>query len=250
MNDLLKSLGTTSQQIAQSITSTIGNAFNSIRENIVRAITVTGDWKRAISQIGLSIEQSLVGAFVNMAVQWAEKLVIMKVEWLAMRLGMAAADKGVAASSTAALVPLALATSAIWAAPAALATIATFGGAAAAAPMEIAASMAASQGLALASSGGFFPGDPTKARGIFHGDEFVLSAPAVRNLGGGAAVTALHQAALQGPAQAAAAKAMTGGGRTPNIHTYIDKAVFMRAIAPDVEAIAHTVSMKNIRQNA
>jgi hypothetical protein len=131
---------------------------------------------QAIAQIGLNIEQSIVGSIVDMGVRWAEQQSIMLAKWIATKLGMAAADKGVAAANVAALIPIATATSLVWAAPAALAAIATFGGAAAAAPAEIAAAMGITQGIAVAGfdTGGYTsPGRRDQPAGVVHAGEWV-----------------------------------------------------------------------------
>jgi hypothetical protein len=104
-----------------------------------------------------------------------------------------------------------MAQSAVWAAPATLATIASFGGAAAAAPAEIAGSIGMTEALSLASAseGGYFPGDPTKVAGVFHGGEVVFSAPAVQNIGA-ENLLAMHKAALT-PGSPPIAAASAGG---------------------------------------
>jgi hypothetical protein len=178
--------GTLQQNMAHGLTGVISTGLNSVSSNVTRLITGFQGLGQTIRSIAVDIGVTLVQAFVDMGVKW-----------VAQKLMMAAFDKSIAAASVAALVPIALAQSAVWATPATLATIASFGGAALAAPEEMAIAIAAGNGLALASEGGYFPGDPAKPRGIFHGDEFVWSAPAVRAIGAGNLERA-HQAALSG----------------------------------------------------
>ena len=125
------------------------------------------------------------------------------------------ASKTTAAAETAAMIPIAMAQSAIWAGPATLATIASFGGAALAAPLEILAALGESQALALAgfASGGFTGGTEGNVAGIVHGGEFVWSAPAVRNIGVGNLERA-HQAAVTGGGGGASTGGGHGGGVT------------------------------------
>jgi hypothetical protein len=240
----MNQVGTGAQRAAHAITSGIGGAFDSASSHLRAFASGTETLGETISGIGQGIRQSIIGAIVDMGVRWVENLVIMGAQWVATKLGMAAADKGIAAAGVAANVPIALAQSALWAGPATLATIATFGTAAAVAPEEIALAMATTQGLALASEGGFFPGDPAAARGIFHGDEFIFSAPAVRNIGV-ENLTALHAAGRAAPVAAGSLAAAAGGGSSrgapQNHYHFWDRAQLMAAMASDLRGIAHGV---------
>jgi hypothetical protein len=163
---------TLQQSMATGLTGVINSGMQSVENNITKVIQGTETWRKALLNIVTEIEGSVVSSFIQMGVKWVATQIMMAVE-----------GKAVAASSAAAMVPMAMAESEIWAAPAALATIASWGGAAMAAPELVLASMAATEGLALASEGGFFPGDESTPAGIFHGGEYIFSAPAVRNIG-------------------------------------------------------------------
>jgi hypothetical protein len=227
--------GTTAQQIGHGLSSVIGSGLQTVSSQITTAIVRTGDWRQAFANIGLAIEESVIGALVDMGVKY-----------VATKIMMAITDKSVAAASTAALIPLAMATSAIWAGPATLATIASWGGAAAAAPFEIAMAMGLTQGMAIA---GFETGGYTGEQGgIVHKREYVFSAPAVANLGGPAAVDAMHRAALR-PAAAPAMAPLGSGGRqqAQNHYWFFDRAPFAEALAGDMTGIAHEVFNKRAR---
>jgi hypothetical protein len=191
----------TSASIAQTASSLIGGAVNTISQGLTNVIMHAKTLGEAFRDIGSTILTSVVQAIVQMGVQF-----------VATRLMMAVFGKAMAVAELATALPVALATSTMWAGPAALAVMATMGGAAAAAPGEIMASMMATRGLALAESGGYFPGQDGRVAGIFHGNEFVFSAPAVRAIGP-QNLAAMHSAATS----PSAAKAAGGAaGRTGN----------------------------------
>ena len=239
LTELRKSWGTTAEQIAQSISGTIGGALNSVSQNITGVIMGTQSWAQALAKIGLAIETSIISAIVDMGVKYIATKIMMAVVGSSI-------DKSAQATSLAAQVPFALSESTLWAGPATLATIATFGGAAAAAPEAIGGAILATQGLALAETGGYFPGRDGEVAGIFHGNEFIFSAPAVRNLGAGN-LAAMHQAALR-PAGSSAAMGAGGGGgggggrdSARNTHIYLDRSAWLDAVHSDLTGIAHEV---------
>jgi len=243
LTDLQSQVGTTAQRIARSITGTIGGAFDSASQHVTAFLLRTESLGQMIGRIGLNIEQSLVGAIVDMGVRWVEQLALIGAQWVATKLGMAAADKSVAAASVAANVPIAAAQSALWAAPAALATIASFGGAAIAAPGEIAGAMAATAILAALPGfrvGGFVPGAEDQLAGGVHGGEFVFSAPAVRSFGV-ENLSAMHASALRPAASPSFGTAAGAGGSDgpPNLHVYLDRSAYLRAMRSDVRGIFH-----------
>lgn len=247
LTQLQNSFQTVSQQIASGISSTIGNAFQSIDRNLTDAIVKTGNFKNAMFEVGQSIEQSIIGAIVKMGIQWAENLVIMAAKWVATKLGMAAADKATAAASAAAMVPISTALSEVWASPAALATTASWGGAALAAPGFIAESIGMTQGLASAGFelGGWTGGREGQIAGTVHGEEYVFSAPAVRRVGGPATMEAWHQAALgRGTVSTESQSPRTP---PPNVHIYLDKSSYLQAIRGDVSGIAKEVYDRRAR---
>ena len=164
----------TASEPGQQVQNVFTSAFTSIESNINKVITGTETWRKALGNIAVSIESLVLTAFEQMGIKWITTQIMMAVQ-----------GKAIAATSVAAMLPIAAAESEVWAGPATLATIASWGGAALAAPMEIMAAMGASQDLALASGGGFFPGDEGSVRGLFHGNEYVVRAQAVRNIGVG-----------------------------------------------------------------
>jgi hypothetical protein len=179
--------GTLEQQMARGLTGNISNAMNTVTNNLTRLATGMQGLGSTIRGIALDIGVTLVQSFIDMGVKW-----------VANRIMMATVDKSIAATSAAALIPVAMAQSAIWATPATLATIASFGGAAVAAPVSMSAAIAAGHALSMFKVGGFTGfGDDDDAAGLVHKNEFVWSAPAVRAIGAGNLERA-HQAALSG----------------------------------------------------
>lgn len=229
---------------AQSVTTSLqgiaNNGLNSITQNLAHAIVVTGDFNAAFAAIGRTILTELVSALIQMGIRY-----------VATKLLMSAADKAAMAASVATSLPMALTMSQIWATPATLSTIATAGGTAFAAPTEIAIAALTTRGLALAEEGGFFPGNPKEARGIFHGDEFIFSAPAVRNIGADN-LARIHSEARSGSALPASFTSGGGAGggsgdSARNIHIYMDKAAYFNAIKEDVGGVAVEVFEKLAR---
>lgn len=203
--------GTTAQQVAGAIRGTISGAVQSVSQQLTQWVLRAQSFREALGNIRLAIVQEIIGAIVSMGVRWVANLAMMAARWVATRLGLAAAEKSIAAASVAATLPVALAQSALWATPATLATIATFGAAAAAAPGFITASTVATKALALFEAGGYTAGRRGEIAGLVHGEEFVFSAPAVDALGRDS-LASLHAAALAGERPAATAP---GSGATP-----------------------------------
>lgn len=199
--------GTTAEQIAGGIRGTIGTAVDTMGDNITGVLMRSQSLGEAWENIRVAIGQHALSAIVNFGVRW-----------LATKLMLAAADKGIAAASTAALLPIAAAQSAIWAVPATLATIATLGTAAALAPVQIGLAKAAT--LAQSLLPGYAVGGPPRPGKHLawlneEGQEFVFSAPATAALGVDF-LTDLHNSAKD-PARASSSATGTGGrggGRT------------------------------------
>jgi hypothetical protein len=132
-------------------------------------------WGQALAMIGTTILTTIVQSIVQMGVRW-----------VATQILMATVGKSIMAASLAATVPIAAASSAVWATPATLATIASYGAAAAAAPGFIlgAQGMVLAQSLAAFREGGYTgDGNPNDVAGIVHRGEFVVPADAVDRIG-------------------------------------------------------------------
>jgi hypothetical protein len=213
----LMQFGAKAGSIGNQVQNVFTTAFTSIESNLNKVITGTETWRKALTNITVSIESSILTAFEQMGIKWITTQIMMAVQ-----------GKAIAGASAAAMLPIAAVESETWAAPATLATIASFGGAALAAPGEIMAAIAASQGLALASAGGFFPGDEGSVAGMFHGGEYVFSAPAVRNIGAENLDRAHTMAKSGAPAAPAAA-----AGMTQSLHFHDDRNAAFRAAMRD-----------------
>jgi hypothetical protein len=173
--------GTAAQQMATSFKDVFNSAIGTISSGITGLIMGTETWGQALTQIGMTILQTIIQAIVQMGVRW-----------IATQLVMAIAGKSIQASMVAANAPLALASAAIWATPATLATIASYGAAAAAAPAFI----TAAEGITMASSLAMFKeggytgdGDPNAPAGIAHKGEFYFTAPQTKAIGPGKLAT-------------------------------------------------------------
>ncbi|MFA5264916.1 MAG: hypothetical protein WC378_13920, partial [Opitutaceae bacterium] len=90
LTELRNAWGTTSQQIAHNISSVIGGAVNSITSNITSCIMGAQTLGQAFARIGMAIYEAIITAIVEMGVKW-----------VATKIMMAIADKGIAAGSVA-----------------------------------------------------------------------------------------------------------------------------------------------------
>lgn len=144
---------TPAQGMADTITATIGGAFDSLGTNIKGLINGTEDWHDALRNIGQTITGTLINGIVKMFTEWIEQ-----------RALAAIADMGWSTAQGT--------TAAAAAAPgAALTSISSFGVAAVVGIAALVAAMAAFGGFA---QGGFTDDGPTNAvRGIVHAKEWV-----------------------------------------------------------------------------
>ena len=172
---LQNQFGTVAQQMATTFADVFNSAISSISNGITGLIMGTMSWGQALAMIGTTILTTIVQSIVQMGVRW-----------VATQILMATVGKSIMAASLAATVPIALASSAIWATPATLATIASYGSAAAAAPAFIlgAQGMVLAQSLAAFKTGGYTGnGNPNDVAGLVHRGEFVVPADAVERIG-------------------------------------------------------------------
>lgn len=172
---LQNQFGTVAQQMAATFADVFNTAISSISSGITGLIMGTMTWGQALMAIGTTILTTIVQSIVQMGVRW-----------IATQILMATVGKSIMAASLAATMPIAAASSAVWATPATLATIASYGSAAAAAPGFIAGAqgMVLAQSLAAFRSGGYTgDGNPNEVAGIVHRGEFVVPADAVARIG-------------------------------------------------------------------
>ena len=167
--------GTWAQQAASSFASVFHTAISSISNGITGLIMGTKTWGMALREIGVSVMTSIIQSIVEMGVKFVMT-----------QLMMAVFGKALMAAQLAAIGPMAVAASALWAAPATLAAIATAGGAAAAAPGEILAAqgIVAAGSMASFAEGGYTgAGGKYDYAGVVHRGEFVMPASAVSRIG-------------------------------------------------------------------
>lgn len=172
---LQNQFGTVAQQMASTFADVFNSAISSISNGITGLIMGTMSWGQALMMIGTTILTTIVQSIVQMGVRW-----------VATQILMATVGKSIMAASLAATMPIAAASSAVWATPATLATIASYGAAAAAAPGFIlgAQGMVLAQSLAAFKTGGYTgDGNPNDVAGIVHRGEFVVPADAVDRIG-------------------------------------------------------------------
>lgn len=173
-------LGTTSQQVANILTSTLSSAIQTVSGNLADAILGTQTWEDAWNNLVLTIVKGLVQMVIQFGLQQAAMFLIRQIYGKASLLA-AATEAGAAA--------------AIWAPAATAASIATFGGAAGVGLAAFISSMAIGQGVALGLSlggaglGAFREGGYTgaggsgEAAGIVHRREFVFPGDVVDKVG-------------------------------------------------------------------
>lgn len=172
---LQNQFGTVAQQMASTFADVFNSAISSISNGITGLIMGTMSWGQALMMIGTTILTTIVQSIVQMGVRW-----------VATQILMATVGKSIMAASLAATMPIAAASSAVWATPATLATIASYGAAAAAAPGFIlgAQGMVLAQSLAAFREGGYTGnGNPNDVAGLVHRGEFVVPADAVERIG-------------------------------------------------------------------
>lgn len=196
--------------IGQSFTQIVTGFTNSISQNITGLIMQTETWRQALSNVAETLLTSVVGSIVQMATSWMANQLMMAIFGRTLQSGQAAA-----------MVPIAEGISLVWAPAATMVTIATMGAAADAAPIEIMGAVLGTEGIASASSGGYFSGDPGKVRGVFHGGEYIFSAPAVKRYGVDY-LDGLHKSGLSGSSVASSGSHSRGrntsdaGGNRPS----------------------------------
>jgi len=180
---------TQSLEMLPTLAETAGEAIQTVYGGFTNSIygALQGLWNRtmtlgdALRSVAAGFASSMLQAIAQIAAQWVARQIL-----------MATVGKAIAAASVAALIPMAMAQSAIWAAPATLATIASFGAAAAQAPASMAAALAAGQGLAaipgFADGGGVDgPGGPRSDSILarLSDGEYVIPAATVDRFGRG-----------------------------------------------------------------
>ncbi|HWD20518.1 MAG TPA: hypothetical protein VHB20_14695 [Verrucomicrobiae bacterium] len=176
LTELMNSWGTLVQQIGQTFSKTISTAIDSVSSNLTKVILQTESWRQALTNIGMSILETIIQSIIKMAVTWIAQQVL-----------MATVGKALQAASVATLIPIASAASLIWAAPAALATIATDGEAADAAPGLVGAAIIGTEAISGLAQGGAVDGGGTETSDSILArlsrGEYVLPALAARELG-------------------------------------------------------------------
>ena len=163
-------LGTTAQQVAGTITNTLGGAVYAISDGISGWINGTLSFGDAVNQIWGDFKQAALQAFTDMVAQYAvKKAAMFAIDVLFSAKGLAL-QLASAAKSLVAWIPSAIA-----------ASISSFGTAALIGAAAVAAVLAATGGFA---EGGY-TGDGGKydVAGVVHRGEYVFPAEAVERMG-------------------------------------------------------------------
>lgn len=167
----LRDMNNLAHEVAQSFETVFNSAIMSVSSGITGLIMGTMTWRQFLADIPRQILTEIVGAIVQMGVRY-----------VATRIMMATIGKALDAAGLATQLPMAAVSFAMWAPAATAASIAT-GGAAAV------AGLSAFKAAELASVAGFEKGGYTgdgahdEFAGYVHKGEYVVSAPAVRNIG-------------------------------------------------------------------
>ena len=193
--------------VAQGLENGIGSSLQGL-------INQTMTWGQALANIGQSIVDSIIGAFVRMAAQWITQQIVMAVFGNAIR-----------AAQLAALLPVTSATLAMWAPAATAASIATMGGAAV-------TGAAASKAAIISSVAGFAEGGPVSGPGTGTSDsipawlsngEYVM--PADKTAQYRPLLDSMRAGTLN-PGQLAAAPGAGGGGGGATLNSSVNMAFF------------------------
>lgn len=178
VNDFLSSGGSSGQQIAETITGTIGTAAQGVSDVILGWATGANNFIDVLKNVGLSVAQQMLDTLINIGVQQvlngnAAKAIALG--WKALTSGLRAADTTETIAAEATKTPI-LATNA------ALASASSFG---VGAVIGIAAlALALGAFIAGFEQGGYTGAGPAnKPAGIVHAGEYVLTQAEVNRLG-------------------------------------------------------------------
>lgn len=200
-------VGSRGEQVAQTLSSTLGNAVYSISDGIYGWVTGIG----SATEAAYAFLQGALRSVIDMIVRIGLQQIINATIGRSVAAATAAATIAIAA-------PQAVAMAGIWAAPATLATIASYGAAAAQAPFSI----AAAKGAVLASSlAGFAGGGLVSGPGTGTSDsilarisngEYIVPAAAVQRIGE-SNLDAMSYGGLSASTAMIPASGGSGGGR-------------------------------------
>ena len=241
-------LGTTGQQVAGALESSLGATVNGITDGIMGWVTGAQDFGSSMLQIGSRVFGTMLENIIQLGVQWLVTQALIKTgmittEGLAnvLRSGRVVKENAAEAATLPAKT-----------AGAAAAGISSFGAALLFGILAVALIASLSSGF---SSGGY-TGDMGRGdvAGVVHGQEFVLNAATTARLGPGF----LERVNAGAPVSAAGAPAAFGGTATPpasgagresarNIHVYLDRSAWLDAVQNDLTGIAHAVYAKRAR---
>ncbi|PTX95774.1 hypothetical protein [Opitutus sp. ER46] len=250
--DYAMQLGSTGDQVAAAMQSSIGATVSSITEGIYGWITGTQSFGEVLRNLGATVLQTLLQTIIQMGVQWLITAALGRTAILSIAVTGAATRK----AETADVIASETAKKPAIMSNAAGSSISSWGLAAAIGLAALIAVLAAFGGF---SSGGYTgDGSTSEVAGLVHRKEVVFSAADTAAWGGAGAVEALR---LGGPSavrpSAATATAMSGAGgiaalgggsgSASNIHLYMDKAAYFDAIRADVSGVAMEVYEKLAR---
>lgn len=245
MVDYLNQVPTLAERARASVLSIADAMENGISTSLTGLINQTMTWTQALANIGTSVVQAIIQAFINMAAQWITQQIVMAIFGQAMRL-----------SQIAAILPVSAAIAAAWAPAATAASIATLGGAAIeGAAMAKTAIVASAVGFA---EGGYTgAGGKYDVAGIVHRGEFVLPADVTSALGTEALYGLMNatrfpssggaRAVSSALAPASAPGGGAGQGTNINLHVHADQRAATLAALKTPEGEAHVVDIMRRR---
>lgn len=197
-----ESLPTLAESAGNAVRSAYGTAVNSIMAGLDGLWTRSMDLGDALLSIAGGFGRAFLQSLAQIVAEYAAKKAVM------FAIDVAYSAKGLALSAATAAKSLVS-----WIPSAIAAGISSLGSAAAIGTAAVVAALAAFGGF---ESGGFTGGSEGAPAGIVHGQEFVFSAPAVRNIGAGN-LASLHAAALAPAAAPSLGSGAAAGGAAQSV---------------------------------
>jgi hypothetical protein len=232
----MQSLGTISQQIAATITSTLGTAFSSIGQNITGVIMRTQSWGQALANISNQVMSKLISSIIEMGIQWLTTHILMRGAMAVTH----AIGEALKAQSTASTISQETAKAPILAANAATSSVSSYG---ASAVVGAALAIAAIGAIIAAASAREYGGPVVAGRPYIVGEKrpelFVPSQ------------NGYVMSSVPSPAESMAMSGMSGGTQVNNeiqIHSWPDEEAMNRHLEKNPNA--QHIIMNHVQRNS